>query len=1096
MNARCRLMLLLFCASLTATPLAAEEIAEWEFKGSEAGWTPNDQAQLSVADGVLQVRSSGVDPFFSTAVQGRAGQHRIVISAKFKGNANIQVFWTTEASPQTSEDKSVQGELRGSDKEFRSLKLYFSTDSPVTSLRIDPLSRAGRMEIDAIILSDDAPPLPEATPVSDLKIAAGFSAELLYSVPSETMGSWVCMTSDPKGRLIVSDQYGKLYRVTPPAQGSDQQIMIEPIAVDVGMAQGLLCAFDSLYVMTNSGDKPRVGLHRVRDTNGDDQYDSSEHLRVLEGGNEHGPHAIILSPDGKSLIVACGNHTPPTQFSRSRVPTIWNEDQLLPRMWDAGGHAVGILAPGGWIAKVSPDGKDWELLSMGFRNQYDIALNPLGELFTYDADMEWDVGSPWYRPTRVNHVTGGSEFGWRSGTGKWPEYYPDSLGSVVDIGPGSPTGITFGTGAKFPAKYQHSLFISDWSYGVIYAVQMTPEGASWKGTAERFISAAPLPVTDVIVNPHDQAMYFTIGGRRTQSGLYRVTYTGSESTATAAFDQEPGRADRELRKSLEAFHQTHAEAVAKAWPYLGHSDRTIRFAARTAIEHQPAAAWAEKALAEKSSPDARITALLALARCGDPAHQNALLASLGELKAAELSESQQLDALRVLGLCFIRMGKPDEDTARQVAAALSPLYPARSPRLNRELCRVLVYLNAPDVAAKTLDLLAKAPSQEEQIHYAYCLRALDGPWTIEQRKAYFEWFVKSVTLRGGNSFSGFIKNIRQEAIDRLSEGEKTALREVLEAQPTGGQPLVEAAARAVVKEWTVNDFLADVEAGLRGRNFDNGRRMFQVTACFKCHRFAGDGGIVGPELTAVSRRYNARTLLESIIEPSKVISDQYEASMFVLDSGRTVAGRVVNLNSDRIMVCENMLEPGNLTTVARDEIEDTLVSKVSMMPAGLINTLTRDEVLDLIAFLQSGGDPDSPVFAQPRKSAQNTPAQPGKTQAMKPQFSDAGHVLDPLDHVKQQVETKSAVLLDVREADEWAAGHLADARLLPLSQLKSATPASIAESLPKDKPVYVHCKSGGRVLMFAEALQNQGVDLRPLRAGYENLLQAGFKKAD
>ncbi|MFN9040866.1 MAG: c-type cytochrome, partial [Planctomyces sp.] len=100
---------------------------------------------------------------------------------------------------------------------------------------------------------------------------------------------------------------------------------------------------------------------------------------------------------------------------------------------------------------------------------------------------------------------------------------------------------------------------------------------------------------------------------------------------------------------------------------------------------------------------------------------------------------------------------------------------------------------------------------------------------------------------------------------------------VLEAQPSGGQPLVEAAARPVVQEWKVDDFLVDVEAGLTGRSFDNGRKMFQVTACYKCHRFAGDGGVVGPELTAVSRRYNARTLLESIIEPSKVVSDQYEA---------------------------------------------------------------------------------------------------------------------------------------------------------------------------------------------------------------------------
>ena len=112
--------------------------------------------------------------------------------------------------------------------------------------------------------------------------------------------------------------------------------------------------------------------------------------------------------------------------------------------------------------------------------------------------------------------------------------------------------------------------------------------------------------------------------------------------------------------------------------------------------------------------------------------------------------------------------------------------------------------------------------------------------------------------------------------------------------------------------------------------------MFQVTACYKCHRFAGDGGIVGPELTAVARRYNARTMLEAIMEPSKVISDQYQANIFVLDNGKQVVGRVVNLNNDTIMVSENMLEPGNLTVVNRTEIEETLVSKASMMPNGLI----------------------------------------------------------------------------------------------------------------------------------------------------------------
>jgi putative heme-binding domain-containing protein len=1077
--------------ALISANLSAEEIAKWKFDRDASGWISNDQLELSAKDGSLHLKSKGTDPYFSSQVDGRAGEHLLMINARFRGNVDIQVFWTTQAEPQLSEDKSVKTQLRGSEKDPRSAKLYFSTTSPVTSLRIDPMSAEGEIIIDSIILTDDSPPQPMATPVRDMKIADGFEVELLYSVAGDKMGSWVCMTPDPKGRLIVSDQYGKLYRVTPPAKGSNDEIRIETINVDVGMAQGLLCAFDSLYVMTNSGDEARVGLHRVRDTDGDDQYDTAEHLRKLGGGNEHGPHAIILSPDKKSLYVCCGNHTPVTDFSQSRVPRIWDEDQLLPRMWDAGGHAVGVMAPGGWIAQVSPDGQDWQLLASGFRNQYDIALNTEGELFTYDADMEWDVGSPWYRPTRVNHVTSGAEFGWRSGTGKWPAYYPDSLGSVVDIGPGSPTGIAFGTGAKFPAKYQKALFISDWSYGVIYAVHMSPSGSTYTGEAERFIAAAPLPVTDMVINPADEAMYFTIGGRKTQSGLYRVTYKGTESTAAVAPEKDGVEELRKIRHELEALHSGDAEgSIAKALPLLGHPDRNIRFAARTALEHQPVAKWQDQALKINANSDAKITALLALARCGSKDLQVPLLQSLAELNSSKLTESQMLDALRVLGLCFIRMGEPEPQMARDVAAVLNQSYPSKSPRLNRELCRLLVYLNDSEVAGKTLELLAKAPSQEEQIHYVYCLRALKDQWTMDQRQEFFRWFVTSVTLRGGNSFSGFIKNIRQEAIDKLTEEEKLALKEVLEAQPTGGIPLVEAAARPVVKEWTVDDLLADVEAGLTGRNFDTGRKMFQVTACFKCHRFAGDGGIVGPELTAVARRYNARTMLESIIEPSKVISDQYQGNVFVLDSGKQVVGRVVNLNNDTIMVSENMLEPGNLTVINRAEIEETLVSKTSMMPNGLINTLNKDEILDLIAYLQSGGDPDAPVFAGTKKTAA-TSTKPEKTM-----FTEAGHTIDSLDVVRKSVEGKSAVLLDVREQAEWDAGHLADAEFIPLSKLKEAINIEdVLAPLPKDCPIYVHCRSGGRVLMFAELVHGKGYDIRPLKAGYDRLVEAGFAKA-
>ena len=105
----------------------------------------------------------------------------------------------------------------------------------------------------------------------------------------------------------------------------------------------------------------------------------------------------------------------------------------------------------------------------------------------------------------------GGDWGWRNGSGKWPPYWVDTVPPVIDVGPGSPTGVTFGYGAKFPAKYQKALFMCDWSYGKLYALHLSPRGASLSGTLEEFVTGTPLALTDVIINQHDHAMYFLIG---------------------------------------------------------------------------------------------------------------------------------------------------------------------------------------------------------------------------------------------------------------------------------------------------------------------------------------------------------------------------------------------------------------------------------------------------------------------------------------------------------------------------------------------------------------------------------------------------------
>lgn len=422
---------------------------------------------------------------------------------------------------------------------------------------------------------------PTATPADQIKVAKDFKLELLYS-PPKSQGSWVSMCVDPKGRLIVCDQYeGGLYRITPPpAVSPAESTKIEKINVDLSSAQGLVWAFDSLYAMVSKNGKYPSGLYRVRSSNGGDQLDHLELLHPLEGGGDHGWHGILAGPDGKSLYVAAGNATKLRKPDRSRVPLIYGEDHLLPRLPDARGFMTDVLAPGGCFYRVDPAGKTWELIANGFRNPYDAAFNRYGDLLTFDADMEWDMNTPWYRPIRICLATSGAEFGWRNGSGKWPAYFADSLPSVLDVGPGSPVGMTFGYGAKFPARYQEALFLPDWSYGRMYAAHLTADGAAYKGETELFMTGSPLPTTDIVINPRDGAMYFVTGGWRIQTGLYRVTYVGKESTAPS-HPHDDGAKLRSLRKKLEAFHgHQDVKAVKTVWPYLGHDDRYIRFAAR------------------------------------------------------------------------------------------------------------------------------------------------------------------------------------------------------------------------------------------------------------------------------------------------------------------------------------------------------------------------------------------------------------------------------------------------------------------------------------------------------------------------------------
>ncbi|HEV7869461.1 MAG TPA: c-type cytochrome [Chthoniobacteraceae bacterium] len=825
-------------------------------------------------------------------------------------------------------------------------------------------------------------------PTKDVKTLPGFKAELIRAAePGE--GSWVSMAVDGKGRLIVCSQskptatWGGLLRLTLGADGKVAKT--EKLESAIGSAMGLLWAFDSLYV---DGEGPQgYGLYRMKFR--DDQPLDVEFL--YKGANgEHGSHGLVLGPD-KQLYLMAGNHTNPPKGLKPTSPFKgWAEDHLLPRQWDANGHAVGVMTPGGHVLRSADEGKSWEIFCGSFRNAYDLDFNADGELFTFDSDMEWDIGAPWYRPTRVNHLVSGGEYGWRSGTSNEPAYYTDSLPAAVDIGLGSPTGVKFGTAAKgWPAKYRRAFFAMDWAYGKLFAVHLTPDGSTYRGSAETFVEGKPLNIADLeFANGN---MYFICGGRGTQAGLYRVTYEGAPELVVAP-ETVPSK-DRTLRKSLEAFHgKQDPKAVETAWPHLDSPDRFIRWAARTAVEFQPVASWQARALEEKR-PWASLEASLALTRCASTDVRPKLVAKLaGQAPLATLSPDQQLAKVRIAGLVFTRLGAPTEEERQQLIAAFSSSYPTRSAatqetpikwpnagvyegkvtmreseRLNRELSILLTFLDAPGTVEKTMGLMRAGTSPEEQLFYAFVLRngrqygspgekATAGPlsgWTTELRREYFNWFFKADReFKGGASFKKFLANIKKDAVETLADIEKGTVADLI--HPASVAPATAATTghpRGFVKMWRVDELLPIV-ANTKG-DVEKGRKVYTDAQCALCHRFGQEGGANGPDLTGLGSRFARRDVLEAIIDPNKVVSDQYR-NEHITTKNKEVIGRLVDDRRDRLVLMENPFGMDR-TEVKKSDITKRELSPYSPMPPGLLNLFSQDEIVDLLTFLESGG---------------------------------------------------------------------------------------------------------------------------------------------
>jgi putative heme-binding domain-containing protein len=265
------------------------------------------------------------------------------------------------------------------------------------------------------------------------------------------------------------------------------------------------------------------------------------------------------------------------------------------------------------------------------------------------------------------------------------------------------------------------------------------------------------------------------------------------------------------------------------------------------------------------------------------------------------------------------------------------------------------------------------------------LRNVKSGWSMDERRRYFAWFQNPKTAPPGSpvrntshpaetiqwfkdvgrdytdgaSFANFLKKLRQAAAATLNDGEKTELASLITDAPAAtAKPKRE---YKMVREWTMADLAGDLDKAGKGRNFANGRDAYAATQCLQCHRFGNEGGAIGPDITAVASRFTRADLLSSIIEPSKVVSEQYQNLTVVKKDGDDVTGRLVEETDAKLVLVPDQIS-GVKVEVKKSDVQSRAAAKLSPMPEGLVNILTKEDILDLLAYIESGGKKEHPAF--------------------------------------------------------------------------------------------------------------------------------------
>ena len=153
-----------------------------------------------------------------------------------------------------------------------------------------------------------------------------------------------------------------------------------------------------------------------------------------------------------------------------------------------------------------------------------------------------------------------------------------------------------------------------------------------------------------------------------------------------------------------------------------------------------------------------------------------------------------------------------------------------------------------------------------------------------------------------------------------------------------------------VKNWKLEDFDTEIKISHNADNLDNGKAAYSKAGCTQCHRLNGAGGSVGPDLSDLNNRMNPTKILESIIEPSRTISEAYIMQQFKMSDGKIHIGKVQE-ETENVIKLQSISAIGASVHLAKALIDSQKKLNISNMPPGTVNTLKKEEILDLISYL-------------------------------------------------------------------------------------------------------------------------------------------------